>query len=61
MHPEFCLCASVLLASYGDGPADTVQLTPAQHESSTTAPAAGVNDHTQPGRDLIPARVRGIR
>jgi hypothetical protein len=45
VHPEFCLCASVLLASYVDGPADIVQLTPAEHESSMTLPA-GVNDHT---------------
>jgi hypothetical protein len=43
--PSSASAPSVLLASYDDGPADTVQLTPAQHESSTTAPA-GANEHT---------------
>jgi hypothetical protein len=58
--PEFCLGASVLLVSYDGGPVDTVQLTPAQHGSSTTAPA-GVDNHTQPERYTIPVRVRRIR
>jgi hypothetical protein len=55
--PEFCLGAAVLLVRY-DGPVDTVQLTPAQPASSTTA---RVDTHTQPERDLIPVRVRRIR
>jgi hypothetical protein len=58
--PEFCLGASVLLGSYDDDTADTVQLTSVHHGSSTTLPA-GIDDHNQPGRDLIPVRVRRTR
>ena len=51
---EFCLGASVLLVSYDGGPVD-VQLTPAQHRSSTTTPR-GVDNHTRPERFTIPVR-----
>jgi hypothetical protein len=36
--PELCLGASVLPVGYDDASADTVQLTPAHHGSSATAP-----------------------
>lgn len=57
--PEFCLGASVLLASY-DGAVETAPLTPARHGSSTTAPA-GIDSQTRTGPDLIPVRVRRAR
>jgi hypothetical protein len=54
--PEFCLSASVLLASYDD--TDTAQFAPAEPSTSTPASA---ETHTQPARDLIPIRVRRTR
>lgn len=52
---EFCLGASVLLASYDDATPDAVQLRPSQDGSGTTA-RADVNG-TQPERDLVPVPV----
>ena len=57
---EFRLSASLQLACNDNDTADTVQLTPAQHGSSTTAPADGTT-HTAPECDLIPVRVRRTR
>jgi hypothetical protein len=57
--PDFCLGASVLLAS-NDDKVNTVQPTPAEGRTSATAPA-GVNRHARPERDVIPVRVRRTR
>jgi hypothetical protein len=58
--PEFCLGASLLLASHDDT-ADTVQDTATQHGCRGTTTPAGVDRHSQAERDLIPVRVRRTR
>ena len=57
--PEFCLRASLLLASFDDT-ADAVQDAPTHGRSSTTASAGG-DRNTQAKRDLIPVLVRRNR
>jgi hypothetical protein len=54
---DFCLGASVLLASYDDDTVDTFQHTAA---CSGTASAA-VDAHSQPDRPAVPVRVRRTR
>jgi hypothetical protein len=58
--PEFRLGANLLLACNDKDTAATAHSMSTPHGSSTTAPA-GVDNHTQPERDLIPVRVRRTR
>ncbi len=53
---DVCLGASVLLASYDDNPADTVQ-----HSSADAGTAASVATSTEPGCTPVPVRVRRTR
>ena len=52
---DFCFGAGVLLASYDDDIADTVQHLPAD------STAVSVDAHTQPERASVPVRVRRTR
>ena len=54
--PDFCLDASVLLASNVDK-VDAVQPTPVEGRTTATA-SATVNGRSRPERDLISLRVR---
>jgi len=56
LSPDFCLDASVLLAS-NDDKVNAVQPTPVEGRTIATA-WSGVNGHSRSGRDLTSVRVR---
>ena len=59
--PDFCFGAGVLLASYDDRTADTVD-TPAAAERRGGTPAPAVPDgHRQPERHRVPTQLRRTR